>query len=96
MAEHRTEAPTVWVVSQADRIAAARGAVYDNDGEFVLPDQLGDALEECGVDVSVTPDGIPAYTNAAPEIPLIACHLAVERREDPAVFILGEAAARYT
>lgn len=96
MSQHRSEAATVGSISPVDRVEAAREAVYDNEGELVPPHQLGEALEECGVDVSVTPDGLPAYANAPPEIPLIACHLAVQSREDPAAFIVGEAAARYT
>lgn len=96
MVTNDSGATTGGATTRVDRIEAARGVVYSDDGEFILPHQLGAALEAYGVDVSETRDGIPAYQNVPPEISLAACHLAVESREDPAVFIVGKNAARYS
>lgn len=72
--------------SHEERIEAARSVVYE-DGELIDADALEDALDAHGVDVGTAEDGGTEYRNVPRELPLSACHLAVDLREDPAAFL---------
>ena len=71
-----------------EQIEAARSVVYDEDGEFIEPDEIEDAIEDYGVDVGVGDDGVTQYQNVPHELSLSACYLAVDLRRDPAEFII--------
>lgn len=87
MARDRSEGPVTGRADVLDRIAAARTVVYDDSGDLIEPGEIEDALREVGVVVSENEDGTTAYSDVPPELPLSACHLAVDLREDPASFI---------
>jgi len=72
----------------SDRVDAVRAVVYD-DGELIAAEALDDALEAVGVTVSEADDGTPEYSDVPPALSLVACHLAVDTRRDPAQFIVG-------
>ena len=73
----------------SDRVDAVRAVVYDDDGELIAAEALDDALEAVGVTVSEADDGTPEYSDVPPGLSLVACHLAVDLRRDPAEFIVG-------
>lgn len=75
------------VADHADRLEAARAVVYDEDGTLIPADAIEDALEAAGVGVSTEDDGTTVYENVPPELPLAACHLAVDLRRDPEHFL---------
>lgn len=78
------------VADHADRREAARAVVYDENGELIPPGEIEPALEGVGVAVSTDVDGMTVYENVPPELPLAACHLAVDLRRDPAEYIHEE------
>lgn len=73
--------------SREERIAAARGVVYDEDGDLIDETELEDAIEAYGVDVGVNEEELPEYRNVPRELSLSAVHLAIDTREDPAEFV---------
>lgn len=72
--------------SREERVAAARAVVYDDD-ELIAPEDLDLALEEYGVGIGESEDGLPEYRDVPRELSLSACHMAVDLRRDPAEFI---------
>lgn len=73
--------------TREERVAAARAVVYDDEGELIDAADLEDALVDAGVDAGVSDDGLTEYRNVPRELPLGACHLAVDLRRDPATLI---------
>jgi len=73
--------------SREDLVAAARAVVYDEEGDLIPAEDLDDALRAHGVVVGENEDGGPEYRNVPRDLPLSACHLAVDLRRDPADFI---------
>ncbi|WP_254832723.1 hypothetical protein [Haloglomus salinum] len=73
--------------TQAERIAAARAVVYEDDGSLIGRGQLADALREYGVTVEYTENGSTQYRDVPPELPLEACRIAVDLQRDPAAFV---------
>lgn len=83
MAQDRVgDAPTT-----TERVRAARAVVCDETGSIIDASELEGALRSYGVEVGRASDGTTEYRNVPPELPLSACHLAVETGRDPAAFI---------
>ena len=83
MAQDRVgEAPTT-----TERVRAARAVVYDDRGAIIDASEIADALRAYGVEVGTATDATTEYRNVPPELPLSACHLAVDTGRDPAAFI---------
>lgn len=61
--------------------------VYDEVDTIIDTSEVEDALRAYGVEVGTTTDGATEYRNVPPELPLGACHLAVDTGRDPAAFI---------
>ena len=70
----------------APRVQAAREVVY-SDGDLIGADELDAALEVRGVTVGTAADGTPEYRDVPGNLPLAACHLAVDLQRDPAEFL---------
>jgi len=87
MAQDRPRESVTDAPAPADRVAAARAVVYDEDGELIAADALADALAAQGVTVTETDDGVPQYEDVPPALSVSACHLAVDLRKDPAEFL---------
>lgn len=77
--------------SREERVAAARSVVYGDDKALIAPEDLDAALEEYGVGVGKSEDGLPEYRDVPRELSLSACHMAVDFRRDPAEFIAPRA-----
>lgn len=87
MAQDRSRESVTDAPAPANRVAAVRAVVYDAEGELIAPNALTDALQEAGVTVTETDDGVPQYEDVPPALSLSACHLAVDLREDPETFL---------
>ena len=70
-----------------ERISAAREVVYDEAGAIIDASELEDALRAYGVGVGAATDGTTEYRDVPSELPLSACHLAIDTGRDPAAFI---------
>lgn len=70
-----------------ERVRAARDVVYDEEGSIIDASEIADALRAYGVEVGTATDGRTEYRDVPPELPLSACHLAVDTGRDPAAFI---------
>ncbi|MFC6907240.1 hypothetical protein [Halalkalicoccus tibetensis] len=77
--------------SREERVAAARTVVYGDDEELITAEELDSALEEYGVGIGESEDGLPEYLDVPRELSLSACHMAVDLRRDPAEFIAPRA-----
>lgn len=77
--------------SHEERVAAARAVVYDDDEELIATEELDAALEEYGVSIGESEDGLPKYRDVPRELSLSACHMAVNLRRDPEEFIAPRA-----
>lgn len=77
--------------SREERVAAARSVVYGDDETLIAPNDLNAALEEYGVSVGESEDGLPEYRDVPRELSLSACHMAIDLRRDPAEFIAPRA-----
>lgn len=73
--------------SREERVAAARSVVYSDDEELIASEDLNSALEEYGVGIGESEDGLPEYRDVPRELSISACHMAVDLRRDPAEFI---------
>lgn len=71
------------------QLEAAWTVVYE-DGELIDAADIEAALEAYGVTVTTDEDGVTEYRDVPPELPLSACHLAVDLRKDPAEFLSTE------
>lgn len=91
MARDESRKPVTEVADHAERLEAARAVVYNEDGELIAPAEIERAIERVGVVVSTDEDGTTVYDNVPPELPLAACHLAVDLRRDPADFVHEDA-----
>lgn len=77
--------------SHEERIAAARAVVYGDDEEIIAAEELDAALEEYGVSIGESEDGLPEYRDVPRELSLSACHMAVDLQRDSAEFIAPRA-----
>lgn len=77
--------------SREERVAAARAVVYGDDEELIAAEELDAALEEYGVGIGESEDGLPECRDVPRELSLSACHMAVDLRRDPAEFIAPRA-----
>lgn len=69
-----------------DVIERTRELVYDGD-ELISKDELDAALEDLGVVVGETNDGVAEYRNVPDDISLTAAMLSVDTGRDPADFV---------
>ena len=72
---------------QQRRIEAARAVVYDENGELITDDELQEALQEQGVEVTENEDSTFNYDSVPAMLSIRACSLAVDTRQDPAEVI---------
>lgn len=76
--------------SREKRVAAAQAVVYDDNEERIAAEELATVLEEYGVDIGGSEDGLPEYRDVPRELSLSVCHTAVDLR-DPVKFIAPRA-----
>jgi len=73
--------------TREQRLEAARAVVYTEEGNLIEPEEIESGLEAYGVTVGESEEGSTEYRDVPPELPLAACHLAVDTGRDPTAFL---------
>jgi len=75
-------------LSDEERAEVARAVVYNDAGELIKADVLPEVVEAAGVTVVEADDEDSLeYRDVPADLPLAACHLAVDFRKDLAVVL---------